>query len=154
MAKEHASDNLMGNWTYASKYSHQIAAWFLWMLSPISLILLNIGILVIVDLVTGLMCAFKNREKLISSKMRRTFSKMLSYGIGIWVVNQIENQLAPGLGIVKITSAYIGLTEVKSIFENLHILTGADVWSALIDKMKIVMPAGKLGRKKKKRKDR
>jgi hypothetical protein len=123
-------------WSFLADNYRRVAAWTGVFLAPIKVHLINIFVLVAIDLATGVWRSWKLGDPLLSSKLRRTASKISSYGIAMLVVMNFERNFLPELMLIKIVSAYIALTEIKSIFENLHDATGSNVWKALSDKLK------------------
>lgn len=126
------------DWSFLTNNVHKIAAWAGVFLAPIQVLLVNIYVLVVFDLVTGIWRSWKMEEPIVSSKLRRTISKLFAYSTAILVVGTLEAHFVPDFAIMKIVAAYIGLTEVKSIFENLHDATGHDIWQILLNKIKII----------------
>jgi len=95
-------------------------------LAPISSIIFGVVFLVACDLITGVIAAFKKKEKITSSKLSRTISKLLVYFVTIVVCRIINEYLLFGADVVPLTSmvtSYIALTELKSILENLDKMT-------------------------------
>lgn len=127
---------------------HKILGWASIMIAPIKVLLLNIYVLVAIDLFTGIWASVKNGDSIISSKMSRTITKMISYGISLYVASKLDSFL-PELSTMKIASAYISLTEAKSIFENLSVITKADIWTLLLDRLKTAKLLKPKQRKKK-----
>lgn len=95
-------------------------------LAPISSIVFGMVFLVACDLITGVIAAVKKKEKITSSKLSRTISKLLVYFVTIVICHVINDHLLFGADIVPLESlvtSYIALTELKSILENLDKMT-------------------------------
>lgn len=103
--------------TFLGKIGLLLVAFF----TPILNIILGVLFLVITDLLTGIIAAKKKNQKLTSSKLSRTISKVLVYLSTIIIVHtiQISLLLDGTIPLEAIVSAYIALTELKSILENL-----------------------------------
>lgn len=132
---------------FLSDNGAKIMGWAGVMVAPIKVLLLNVYVLVAIDLFTGVWRSWKDGEAIISSKMARTITKMISYGIALKVSSMLD-AFVPELSTMKIASAYIALTEAKSIFENLQAATGANVWGLLLDKLKTAKPLKKKAKRK------
>lgn len=95
-------------------------------LAPIYSIIFGMLFLVACDLITGVIAAFKKKEKITSSKLSRTISKVLVYLVTIVITHVINDHLLFGPDVVPLESlvtSYIALTELKSILENLDKMT-------------------------------
>ena len=101
---------------------------------PIHPVLLATLALVITDMITGVWAALKKGSRITSFMLRRTPSKLLGYWLGILAGFGIEF-LVEGVPAVKTIAAVVALTEGKSIFENLHVITGVDLWKTVLDKV-------------------
>ena len=91
-------------------------------LAPIQNIIFGVLFLIVCDLVTGVTAAVKKKEKITSSKLSRTISKVLVYFITIVVCHVINQHLLFGPDVVpleNLVTSFIALTELKSILENL-----------------------------------
>jgi hypothetical protein len=105
-------------------------------LSPLRPNLIAAALLVLVDLACGLLAAKKRGEPLSSAGLRRTIAKLLVYE-GVVILGFIVETFMLGdlFPLVKILSGMIGLTELKSVLENLEDITGLPLIKLLIDKL-------------------
>jgi phage-related holin len=108
---------------------------FLAFIAPIQTILLASLSLIFADTITGIWASLKEGRKITSHKLRRTILKSCAYMVSIVVAHVIESFMLEGIPVVKTIGGLIAITEGKSIFENLHRVTGIDFWKALIDKL-------------------
>jgi hypothetical protein len=105
-------------------------------LAPIKAVLITVGILIFVDLVTGIVAAKKRGEKIKSAAMRRTISKVLIYQTAVITGFLLETYLLDGvLPVSKLVAGVIGLVEFKSVLENSNIILGEDIFKSLISKL-------------------
>lgn len=104
-------------------------------LAPIKAVLIATGVIIIIDLATGLVRAMKAKEKISSSVMRRTVSKFLIYQVAIISGFILETYLMPDMPVTKLVSSVIGLVEAKSILENLDEIHGSNIFKALLKKL-------------------
>lgn len=95
--------------------------------APIEPLMLAVGILILMDLITGLFKAIKLKQALTSNRLKDTIIKMVVYQAGLITGFILETNLLPGIPFVKIVSGLIGTTEGLSIFENIRDATGLDV---------------------------
>ena len=103
--------------------------------TPIAPLVLAVGFLSLMDTVTGVSRAKKAGEKIHSSKLTRTITKMVFYAIAIILARLMEIHFIPWMPIAQITAGYIALVEFKSNMENIGELTGINIWNTLKDKL-------------------
>lgn len=105
-------------------------------LAPIEAALVATGVLVFTDLLLGIIAARKRKEPLTSSGLRRTVSKLFVFEAAIILGFLTETYLTGDfVPVCKIITAFIGLTEIKSIVENLNSINGTSIFSDLISKL-------------------
>jgi len=93
-------------------------------LSPISGIIISIGVLITIDFILGIIAAFKTKTSINSTRMADTLIKVFAYQLLILSSFIVETQMADWLPLVQITSSFIGITELLSIGENFQKITG------------------------------
>jgi len=104
--------------------------------APIYAIMASVGFLIFADLILGIVAAKKRGEKIKSSAMRRTVSKILVYQLAIMTGFICETYLIGGLiPISKLVAAVIGSVEIKSIFENCDSINGEPILGKIIKKL-------------------
>jgi phage-related holin len=99
-------------------------------LAPVSGVIFAMIFLVFCDLVTGIVASNCKNEKITSSKMSRTITKLLVYFSTIVITRIINEYLLSGSIAIPLTSlvtSYISLTELKSILENLDKMTKGEI---------------------------
>lgn len=105
-------------------------------LAPIHTIMVSAGLLIIIDVVTGIWAAYRRGERLRSSAFRRTVSKLTVYQLAIISGFLVQHfLLTDSLPIVNMVAGAIGLTELKSIFENVDSINGGSLLKAIIGKI-------------------
>jgi phage-related holin len=108
---------------------------------PIYPAMIAVGLLITIDTITGLLAARKKGIKIESRKMGRVLVKMLLYNLLIISAHICEVYLI-NIPFVKITLAFLAITEFLSIGENFNIITGKDfviyIKSWLMDKLNSV----------------
>lgn len=86
------------------------------------------------DLIFGLLAAPHRKQKITSAGLKRTIIKIFVYEIVIALALVTETYLTQDLiPLVKLATSYIGLTELKSILENIEDITGVPALQTLID---------------------
>ena len=90
--------------------------------------LFAIGFLIIADTVTGIWASVNTNNYITSRKGGRIISKFLLYPLSIIVAKVAESYLSPGIPWVEVTSGIIAIVEIKSIFENISLILGFDLW--------------------------
>ena len=104
-------------------------------ITPVHDVIIGVSILVTLDFMTGILASRKIKKKITSRGFRQTVSKTFSYQGTIVVAMIIEKHLVPGIPVIKIISSFIVLTEAKSFFENVEVLTGINFWEKLTSKV-------------------
>ena len=106
-------------------------------LAPVHSIMIMAGVLLILDLVTGLWKAVRTKKRITSSGISRTVTKVIAYNLAIITGFVVETTLVGGLvPVSKIVGSLIALTEATSIFENLSEITGTDFKSIIKEMFK------------------
>lgn len=104
--------------------------------APAEKLLLATGILVIADLVTGIMAARKQGRSITSAGLRRTVSKMLVYQVAVGSAFLVQLYMtADTIPVSNIVSSAIGLTELKSILENIDKIRGSSLLKDILQKI-------------------
>lgn len=104
--------------------------------APIQAIIISVGVLVIVDMITGIWAAIKQDKKITSAGLRRTVSKFVIYQVAILSGFLVEHYLGGDIiPIVKIIGGVIGMVEFKSILENANVINGDDVFKSILQKL-------------------
>lgn len=105
-------------------------------LAPIKAVMLASFALIMIDLITGVWCAVKRKEAVVSSGFRRTISKIVAYELALVAALIMEQYLMSGsIPVIKIVAGLIAVTEGKSVMENLSEITGVDFLKVLVDKI-------------------
>jgi len=112
---------------YIQKYSWIAATWLLSYFTPALPLMFSIGLLVLLDMITGIQKAKKLGEEVTSKKMRPTVTKGLGYMCAILAALVFENVI-PGLETTKIVAGLIAVIEVKSLDENVRVITGKSLF--------------------------
>lgn len=104
--------------------------------APIKPVILTMLVLVLVDLITGILAARKKGKQITSAGFRRTVVKLSLYLTAICIGYLVEKHLLSDyIAVSKIAAGLIGLTEVKSLFENLDVLNNEPIFKSLIKKL-------------------
>lgn len=101
------------------------------LLAPISELFIAVIILIIADWITGIWKSLKCKRRLTSFRLRMSISKLVTYLLAIYLAALFDNYLTPNiaLNLAGYVAAYIGLTELVSIYENISIITGKELMS-------------------------
>ena len=92
--------------------------------------------LVFIDLGVGVWAAKKRQETITSNGLRRTIVKLLVYESALLLAFIAETYLVLDIfPLAKIVSSFIGVAEIKSIFENINDIGGGDLLKALVSKL-------------------
>jgi phage-related holin len=112
-------------------------AWVLVITLPIRPAMIAVCVIILADFATGVWASLKEGKPITSNKFRNTLSKILGYQILIVAAFILEKYLLDGLPAVKAVTAMIGVTEGKSLFENIHRITGIDIWSQVVSRLNL-----------------
>lgn len=106
-------------------------------LMPVKALMIATGVLVFADLVLGIWASIKAGRAITSTRLGRSISKSVAYQLAILAAFAMDTVLGNDDVIVaKAVAALIGLTEGKSISENLEAVTGLNFWQAIMAKIK------------------
>lgn len=104
--------------------------------APAKGMMITAGVLILVDLITGVLASRKQGVKIQSSIIRRTVSKLLVYESAIALAYLAQTyMLADIVPAASIASGVIGLVELTSCLENINIISGENVLKKVIDKL-------------------
>jgi hypothetical protein len=104
--------------------------------APIQAVLTTVLVLVLGEFVTGVWAAFKRGEKITSKGFRRSALKFAAYEVALLLGFLAETYLiGPSIPVVKLLGSLIGLSELKSILENLNSLSGDSLFKQIIDRL-------------------
>ena len=118
---------------FLSHYIQPMIISILAVFAPIKGVIITVGIVIFVDLITGILAARKRGETIKSAAARRTISKALIYQTAVITGFLIEKYLMGGaIPITSIVSGLIGSVEALSIYENLNVLYGRNLFGSLI----------------------
>jgi hypothetical protein len=103
---------------------------------PVKEVMATVVVLILLDLVTGMYAAYKRKEPLSSSAIRRTVSKIFIYevaiGAGFLAQAYLVKDLIP---VANLIGSVVGLVELKSVLENLNGASGTDIFKSIIDRL-------------------
>lgn len=125
----------MGNLTLSSLITNFLL-FFIAFLVPIQAILIATSVLVFFDFITGCWKSlskggWKNSKgdlTLSSRAMSHTITKSTLYIIAILTFHLTEIYLVPEFPLTRIIAGFIGVTELKSISENISIILKVNLW--------------------------
>lgn len=106
------------------------------LLAPVKPLLVAGIVLVIIDTLTGIMAAMKRKQKITSAGLRRSVGKSLVYTLAILGSFVAETWLIGGLvPVTKLVAGALGVVELKSILENLDVVSGGSLFKSIISKL-------------------
>lgn len=104
--------------------------------APIKTVIITTGVLVVADLITGLLAARKQKIPITSSGLKQTVGKFFLYEVALLLAFITEVYLLGNfLPASKLVAALIGVTELKSVLENLDILHGSSLFKSLVSRL-------------------
>jgi len=103
--------------------------------APLQSTVLTVFAIVLLDLLTGLVAARKTKTSITSSGLKRTIVKLAVYLPAILGAYLVGTYLTgPYIPVANIVGGFIGITELKSVLENLDAASGGVGLLALINK--------------------
>lgn len=118
------------------KWLEALALSCLAVFAPIKAMLIVTGVLIFADLVTGVWAAWKRKEPITSAGFRRTATKIFVYETALCLGWLAEHYMLDGaVPVTKIVSGMIGLIEIKSVYENLNVVSDEKLLKSVIDKL-------------------
>jgi phage-related holin len=104
-------------------------------LAPLESTVLTVLAIVLMDLLTGLVAARKTHTNITSAGLKRTIVKLAVYLPAILGAYLVGTYLTgPYIPVANIVGGFIGITELKSILENLDAASGGVGLLSLINK--------------------
>ena len=106
-------------------------------LAPVQWLIAGVAALILFDTLTGVYRAYKTGQAVTSKRFSHIISKFALYNIAI--ISGYVLQLMIGLDVVplaKIIAVAIGMTELKSVLENINVITGIDLWTLVMNQLK------------------
>lgn len=103
---------------------------------PLKATLITVMVMTAIDLVTGLAVARKRRKRITSSGLKKTIIKTFVYE-AVVMLGFLTEQYMTGdaVPVTRILAGYIGITELKSVLENIEIVSGVSIIKLLIKKL-------------------
>ena len=93
-------------------------------LAPIQTAILGVGFLIVADLITGIVAAYKRGESIRSERLKNTAVKMLVYNLLLTSSFIAETYLTPWIPFTNVALSFLAIIEVKSLGENFQSITG------------------------------
>lgn len=104
--------------------------------APIKSAVIAVIVLTVADLITGIIAARKRGEQITSAGFARTIVKIAVYQVATLCAFLAQKYLVLDvMPICTLVTSLIGLTELKSVLENLDSISGGSFFSALITKL-------------------
>lgn len=110
--------------------------WLVVYFQPALEFMLLVGFFIVMDTATGMAAAVKSEVELTSKKFRAIFPKFIVYGCAVLVAHVLQRQFFPDFPAMKIVSGFVAYSELMSIDENIHKITGFSVFKFFIKKLK------------------
>jgi phage-related holin len=101
-------------------------------LTPLYPTLWLVGLISMIDFLTGVMGAKSKGEEITSNRMIRKFYSVIAYFLGILIAHVIGGYYGDADFMVKAVVAIIAVTEIQSVRENIKNITGVDILKPLI----------------------
>lgn len=90
--------------------------------------------LVIVDLITGIIASHKTGKPITSSGLQRTIVKLFVYETAIMLAFIVQVYMMADIPVANIVSSFVGITELKSCYENIDLIAGENLLKRIISR--------------------
>lgn len=117
-------------------FLESIALSILIVFAPIKATLLAVLALIVADFITGIIAAYKRKEPITSAGFKRSIGKIFLYEVALALSFMVHQYLTGDLlPADKLVAALIGVTELKSVLENLDSISGTSFLQTIIAKV-------------------
>ena len=118
-------------------YFLKLCAFLILYISPIHSILITVYLLLTFDLISGVSKSYKLSIPITAAGLKLSVIKFVYYSLALIAAYQIDKTMigADSLFLTKCIAGFINFTELKSLLENVSILTGRNIWNAVKDKI-------------------
>lgn len=121
----------------AFEYFYMGIIWVFSYFAPTFPVIILIGFFVFSDTITGIMASLKEGNRFESKKLRSTVGKLSAYGIAVLVAHVVDkNFLTNDFPGMKLISGFICFIEIKSINENIEIITKLNLFQKITQQFK------------------
>lgn len=108
---------------------------WLWLM-PIHSAVISVLTLPLIDLLLGLIGAYRAKRPITSSGLKRTVGKLLMYETATVLAFIVEHYLiGQFIPVIHIVTGLIGITELKSCLEHLDELGGQPLFASILAKL-------------------
>ncbi|RFZ82004.1 hypothetical protein DYU05_15350 [Mucilaginibacter terrenus] len=106
------------------------------------------------DLITGIWKSLKTGVPVTAAKIGLSVEKMIAYTFGVVCTYAVQHGITnDAIKVMLFYSGIVSLKELKSIIENIEIITGTSIWGVLSKQIGNLMPGKKLDKEDKETKD-
>jgi phage-related holin len=103
--------------------------------APVQAVMLTVLVMVLADLASGVLAAYKRGEKITSLGLQRTTVKILKYEFVIMAAFLCDHYLTGTAIFVKAFAGFVGMTELYSIVENFNSVKSDPALQSILDKI-------------------
>lgn len=104
--------------------------------APIKPAVIAVMVLTIIDLISGVIAAKRRGEPITSAGFSRTVGKIAVYQIAVLTAFLAQKYLVLDImPVCNLVTSLIGLTELKSVLENLDSISGGSFFSSVVAKI-------------------
>lgn len=114
-------------------------------ITPVAPFLIITFSLILCDMITGIRAARHRNEPIRSRSMGKTIDKIILYFMAILLAEMFRtvflnnNTILDNFPLVYMVSITISIREFKSVLENIEVVTGANIWAQIGDKLKDIL---------------
>jgi len=120
----------------SKEYLIRVALSIVAVFAPAKQVVFTVIVLTLADMVTGILASRKQGHPITSSGLKRTVAKIAIYEVAILASYLVGMYLTgPYIPVLNICSSLVGLTELKSVLENLDTINGGSFFRSMTDKL-------------------
>jgi hypothetical protein len=96
------------------------------------------------DLLTGIWKSFKTGVPVTAAKIGLSVEKMVAYTFGLICTYAVQHGITnDAIKVMLFYSGIVSLKELKSIIENIEVITGTQIWNVLTKQIGNLLPGKK-----------
>lgn len=113
----------------------EVIMWVAVLIAPVLSIMATIVGLLLADFITAIWATVKiNGWRSVSAKrMFDSIPKLILYNLALLTTFFVQHYIIDGIPMIKVIGGFIALIELRSIYENIRLVTNVDLWNSIKD---------------------
>ena len=101
--------------------------------APIAPLIHVVVLFIFLDWCFGMYASIKNKETIVSHRLRKTIEKFACYTMSIITAYIFQVEIMSWLSLTNLVAGFIAAIELLSIYENIKLITGLDIATRIKD---------------------